>query len=177
MRANTGNLFFHAVTRRASLSEAPRNHSNLVRTVAELFPERSAADRKSQESQSYNTAHSMSDEQVSMITVVQLPPRRSHLTEMDLCGWISQAMPGDVLEYYRGFLAMDTFSHGSRLSARDRVELVRLARRALLASERELIHLVQRRHAADDYSYLAIERAKPSTTSASLSSVLLAEVA
>jgi hypothetical protein len=119
----------------------------------------------------------MSDEQVSMITVVQLPPRRSHLTEMDLCGWISQAMPGDVLEYYRGFLVMDTFSHGSRLSTRDRVELVRLARRALLASERELIHLVQRRHAADDYSYLAIARAKPSNTSASLSSVLLAEVA
>jgi hypothetical protein len=118
----------------------------------------------------------MSDEQVSMITVVQLTPRRSHLTEMDLCGWISQAMPGDVLEYYRGFLAMDTFSHVSHLSAHDRAELVRLARRALLASERELIHLVQRRHAADDYSYLAIARAKPSI-SASLSSVLLAEVA
>jgi hypothetical protein len=119
----------------------------------------------------------MSDRQVSMITVVQLPSRRSRLTEMDLCGWISQALPGDALEYYRGFLAMDTFSQGSRLSARDRTELVRLARRAWVASERRLIHLVQRRHGPDDYSYLAIARAKPSNTSVSLSSALLAEVA
>jgi hypothetical protein len=119
----------------------------------------------------------MSDRQVSMITVVQLPSRRPRLTEMDLCGWIGQAIPGDVLEYYRGFLAMDTFSHGSPLAAGDRAELVRLARRAWHASERGLIHLVQRRHGPDDYSYLAIARAKPSNTSGSLSSLLLAEVA
>jgi hypothetical protein len=64
-----------------------------------------------------------------------------------------------------------------RVSPRDRAELVRLARRAWHASERQLIHLVQRRHGPDDYSYLAIARAKPSNTSASLSSLLLAEVA
>ncbi|HEY6992658.1 MAG TPA: hypothetical protein VH397_03020 [Xanthobacteraceae bacterium] len=72
---------------------------------------------------------------------------------------------------------MDTFSHGSRLVERERAELVRLARRAWLASERKLIHLVQRRHGPHDYSYLAIVRPKPRDTPASLSSLLLAEVA
>jgi hypothetical protein len=98
-------------------------------------------------------------------------------TEIDLLAWLGQAAVGDVLEYYRGFLAMDTFSHGSHLAAHDRVELVRLAQRAWFASERGLIHLVQRRHGPDDYSYLAIARAKSSNKSASLSSLLLAEVA
>ena len=54
---------------------------------------------------------------------------------------------------------------------------MRVARRAWWASEQKLIHLVQRRHGADDYSYLAIARSKPKQASASLSSLLLAEVA
>jgi hypothetical protein len=40
-----------------------------------------------------------------------------------------------------------------------------------------LIHLVQRRHGSDDYSYLAIARSKPKQASVSLFSLLLAEVA
>jgi hypothetical protein len=119
----------------------------------------------------------MSDREISMATVVQIPPHGLRLTETDLRGWIGQATPGDVLEYYRGFLAMDTFTHGSRLAGRERSELVRLARRAWWASEQRLIHLVQRRHGPDDYSYLAIARPKPKETAASLSSLLLAEVA
>jgi hypothetical protein len=112
-----------------------------------------------------------------MMTIVQLPPLRPRLlTETDLCGWIGQAMPGDIVEYYRGFLPVDTFPRGSRLAAHERAELVRLARRAWFASERQLIHLVQRRHGPDDYSYFAIARPKP-ITPASLSSLLLAEVA
>lgn len=112
-----------------------------------------------------------------MITVVQFPPHKLRLTETELCGWIGQAAPGEALEYYRGFLALDTFSQAQRLTERERAELVRVARRAWWASEQKLIHLVQRRHGADDYSYLAIARAKPKHASASLSSLLLAEVA
>jgi hypothetical protein len=123
------------------------------------------------------TAQLMSDRPVNMITNVQLAPYGLCLTETDLCGWIGQAAPGEALEYYRGFLAMDTFSHGSRLPGRERTELVRVARRAWWASEQKLIHLVQRRHGPDDYSYLAIARPKPKQGSASLSSLLLAEVA
>ena len=109
-------------------------------------------------------------------TVTKLSTVRLRIDETDLCGWIGQATPGDVLEYYRGFLAMDTFSQGSRLTGHDCAELVRLARRAWWASEQKLIHLVQRRHGPDDYSYLAIARSKPKHAPASLSSLLLAEV-
>jgi hypothetical protein len=96
------------------------------------------------------------------------------LTEIDLCGWIGQAGPGDTLEYYRGFLVVDAIPHGSRLPERDRIELGRIARRALWACERGLVHLVQRRHEADDYSYLIVARPKP--TSQPLSELLAAEI-
>ncbi|MFN3946113.1 MAG: hypothetical protein ACK4K7_14400 [Allosphingosinicella sp.] len=99
------------------------------------------------------------------------------LTEIDLCGWVGQAAPGDILEYHRGFLALDTMPHGTRLAERERAELARVARRAWWAAEYGLIHLVQRRHRTNDYSYLAIARPKPRRTAVSLSSLLLAEVA
>jgi hypothetical protein len=105
----------------------------------------------------------------------KVPAIRKPIDETDLCGWIGQATPGDVLEYHRGFLALDTASPGTHLPDRERVELVRLARRAWWASEHKLIHLVQRRHGPNDYSYLAIARLKPSNGAASLSSLLWAE--
>ena len=106
-----------------------------------------------------------------------ISPIRPRITEVDFCAWLGQASPDDVLEYYRGFLAPDTMPHGTRLSERDRAELARVARRAWWASERRLIHLVQRRHGADDYSYFAIARPKPMAALASLSSLLLSDVA
>jgi hypothetical protein len=109
-------------------------------------------------------------------TITKLPSVRLRINETELCGWIGQAVPGDVLEYYRGFLPLDTLSHGTRLPDRDRAELVRLARRSWWAGEQKLVHLVQRRHGPDDYSYLAIARSKPKTVPASLSSLLLAGV-
>lgn len=105
------------------------------------------------------------------------PAVQKPLTEIDLCGWIGQAAPGDIFEYHRGFLALDTMPRGSRLPERERAELARVARRAMWAAERGLIHLVQRRHGSDDYSYLAIARPKPKQASVSLSSLLLADVA
>lgn len=99
------------------------------------------------------------------------------ITEINLCGWIGQASPGAVLEYHRGFLTLDASPQGKRLSEEDRAELLRVARRAWWASEKGLVHLVQRRHGADDYSYLAIARPKAHAPSAPLSSVLLAEAA
>ncbi len=107
----------------------------------------------------------------------RFPVVRKLLTEIDLCGWVGQAAPGDMLEYHRGFLALDTMPQGTRLAEQERAELARVARRAWWAAERGLIHLVQRRHGTDDYSYLAIARSKPKQASVSLSSLLLAEVA
>jgi hypothetical protein len=98
------------------------------------------------------------------------------LSEVDLCGWLGQAEPGETLEYYRGFLVVDAIPHGSRLPEQDRAELSRVARRALWAADRGIAYLVQRRHGPDDYSYLVIARPRPSA-SQSLSELLAAEVA
>jgi hypothetical protein len=99
------------------------------------------------------------------------------ITEINLCGWIGQAQPGAMLEYHRGLLALDVSPQGKRFSDDDRAELARVARRAWWASEKGLVHLVQRRHGADDYSYLVIARPKPRQPQVPLSSVLLAEAA
>jgi len=107
----------------------------------------------------------------------RFPAVRRPLNEIDLCGWVGQAAPGDILEYHRGFLALDTMPQGTRLAERDRAELARVARRAWWAAECGLIHLVQRRHRTNDYSYLAIARPKPRRAAVPLSSLLLAEAA
>lgn len=102
---------------------------------------------------------------------------RLRIIEIDFCAWLGQAAPDDALEYHRGFLALDAGPHGGSLGGHERRELGRVARRAWWAAERHLIHLVQRRHAANDFSYLAIARVRPKTIPASLSSLLLTEVA
>ena len=83
------------------------------------------------------------------------PPR---LTEIELCAWIAQAEPGAVLEYHRGYLALDRTVFGHRADAPARAALGLLANRAHDLAERGLVHLVQLRHGVEDFSYLAIAR-------------------
>jgi hypothetical protein len=83
------------------------------------------------------------------------PPR---LTEIELCAWVAQAEPGAVLEYHRGFLALDRTSFGGLKDTPARVALAQLGARAHDLAERGLVHLVQHRHGPEDYSYLAIAR-------------------
>jgi hypothetical protein len=110
-------------------------------------------------------------------TIVQLPPLRLRLTEIQFCGWLGQAGTGDLIEYYRGFLALDSMPAAQRLAERDCAELTKLARRALWAAEQNLLHLVQRRNGPDDYSYLAVARTRPKLAPVSLSALLTEEVA
>jgi hypothetical protein len=109
-------------------------------------------------------------------TITRLPIVRLRLTEIELCGWLGQALPGDVIEYHRGFLALDSLPHGGRLAERDRSELARVARRALWAADRGIAYLIQRRHGPDDYSYLVIARPHPDSPSQPLSELPAAEV-
>ena len=109
---------------------------------------------------------------------------RSHtglrISEIDLCAWLGQAAPQDAVEYHRGFLVLDVNARGICLADRERLELARVARRAWWAAEKELVHLVQRRRAANEFSYLAIARTRPNPAPASptsLPSLLLKEVA
>ena len=99
------------------------------------------------------------------------------LTEIELCAWIAQAEPGDVLEYHRGALAIDRIPVMSKLSPADAERLHLLADRAFAAAEQRLVHLVQRRLGTDHFSYLAIARPKPVRADAALAALLLAEAA
>ena len=99
------------------------------------------------------------------------------LTEIGLLAWLSQAQAGDILEYYRGFLAADVDARSGCLSGHDRTELVRVRRRAFWASETGRAHLVQRRHGPSDFSYLLVARPYPKTSPVSLSSLLLKQAA
>ena len=99
------------------------------------------------------------------------------LTEIELCAWIAQAEPGDILEYYRGALAIDRLPVMSKLPAAEVERIDLLADRAFAAAEQRLVHLVQRRLGPDRFSYLAIARPKPRGAEAALSAVLLAEAA
>ena len=109
--------------------------------------------------------------------ITPLPPARLLITETSLCGWIGQAAPGETLTSHRGSLANDRTSLTSRLPATDRIELGRVSRRTLWAFERGLVHLVQRRHGDDDYSYLLVARRRSKKIAASLSALLTAEAA
>jgi hypothetical protein len=82
----------------------------------------------------------------------------AELTEADFCAWIGQAFPGAILEYHRGFLAVDANSPLRGDLGRRTRELSLLARRARWASDAGLVHLVQRRNGPADFSYLAVAR-------------------
>ena len=99
------------------------------------------------------------------------------LSEIQFCGWLGQAAPGDSIEYHKGYLVLDVCLFGRGLKDAERLELGRLARRAWLVSERGLVHLVQRRLGPSEFSYLAIARARPRTLPAALSSLLVMEAA
>lgn len=99
----------------------------------------------------------------------------SQVTEIDFCAWLSQAAPRDAFEYHCGFLVLDVDPRITSLGNADRLELIQVAARALWASDRGLVHLVQRRLGENRFSYLAIARPRPETPT--LSSLLLAEAA
>jgi hypothetical protein len=80
------------------------------------------------------------------------------LSEIELCAWIAQAEPSAVLEYHRGYLALDRTPFGRFGNTPARAALAQLGSRAHDLAERCLVHLVQLRHGAEDYSYLAIAR-------------------
>ena len=83
----------------------------------------------------------------------------------DFEAWLQTAQPGSLIEYHRGHLCLDRQQkfdapHNAPVN-KARAVLNELATRALRASERDLVHLVQRRHDDGDYSYLAI-KSRPS---------------
>jgi hypothetical protein len=82
--------------------------------------------------------------------------------------WLLRALPGQQLEYHRGQLIWDR-SPTSGLAEGERRALARIADAALQAADDGLVHLVQRRNAPFDFSYLAIKAARPSSRRQALS--------
>jgi len=97
------------------------------------------------------------------------------ISEIEFCGWVGQAVPGDRLEYHRGFLVLDAFPVISKLSDPDRKRLALLGGRVFWAAEAGLVHLVQERIGPDHFAYIAIARPKPKAAAVSLSTLLLAK--
>ena len=80
------------------------------------------------------------------------------ITEIEFCSWLGQTQPDDVLEYHRGFLALDRCVVGSAERTAHARALNQLAERAFELAERSFVHLTQQRNGPDDFSYLAIAR-------------------
>jgi len=72
--------------------------------------------------------------------IITVQPDRP-VTEIEFCAWVAQALPGDRLQYHRGFLVLDTFALFSRLGDTERDELRKLAGRAFWAAEQGVVHL------------------------------------
>jgi hypothetical protein len=90
--------------------------------------------------------------------VIRIP--RPRVSEIELCAWVAQAEPGAVLEYHRGYLALDRTAFGRLGDTPARGALGLLGNRAHDLAERGLVHLVQHRHGREDYSYFAVARAR-----------------
>jgi hypothetical protein len=79
--------------------------------------------------------------------------------------WLERSHPGEQFEYYRGLLVRDR-SPASELAERDRRALAEVADAAFRAAVDGSVHLVQRRHAPFDFSYLAIKAGRATTAGA-----------
>jgi hypothetical protein len=97
--------------------------------------------------------------------------------EVALTAWINQAVPGETIEYHRGFLGVDRTPLGQPMSPEDRGHLIRIAECAMRLAEQGLVHLVQRRLGADTFSYLAVARARPAGAALSSSTLIVEEAA
>lgn len=100
------------------------------------------------------------------------PARPRPLTDIEFCAWIGQAMPGDRLEYHRGFLGIDTTAVISTLPGTGPPQAGCAGGAAHRAFEAGLVHLVQVRLGPDRFAYLATARTRPRRTPVPLARLL-----
>jgi hypothetical protein len=72
--------------------------------------------------------------------------------------WLLRAEPGERLTYWRGYLAVDASPLASQLSGEERLRLQEVSDLAWRMAQKGWIHLVQQRHGASDFSYVAVAR-------------------
>jgi len=94
-----------------------------------------------------------------MTVVARMPDAPVVITsEEDLCAWVSQAEPGEAIEYHRGFLCIDRSGIDRIGTVIDIATLNLIASRALALAEAGFVHLIQQRIEVETFSYLAIAR-------------------
>jgi hypothetical protein len=84
--------------------------------------------------------------------VIDEPPK---LDEGKFCDWIANSLGGDTLVYYDGLLMRDRSEQGG-IPLRERQRINSVARRALIANELGLLHLVSRKVGPCRFEYIAI---------------------
>ena len=94
-------------------------------------------------------------------------------TEEAFCTWLGSAAPGASIVYHRGFLAIDGGPETDATAA-TRTRLLRLASRAMRLSQQGLVHLVQRREADREFSYIAVASPRPLSNVGALKAVMAA---
>lgn len=80
------------------------------------------------------------------------------VTEARIRHRLANAFAGEVIMYFRGFLAMGKADGHSFLREADRQEVVKVASYLWRAAQHGHVHLLQIRHSVGDYTYLAVVR-------------------
>jgi len=70
--------------------------------------------------------------------------------------WISKSRKGEKLSYYRGYIVDPTIQRIAPTN--DRVRVDKFRRQVMNAYDSNLVTLVQRKHGALDYEYIAIRK-------------------
>ena len=77
-----------------------------------------------------------------------------NITATKMRTWLANAAEGEMITYFRGFLALAT------QEGHHRFELIAVADYLWRAAQHDLVHLVQIRHGVGDYEYLAVARCR-----------------
>lgn len=112
---------------------------------------------------------------VPLSLLAAFPPTMLDGIAVDEAGfraWLANAAPGSALVYYRGHLTYDRMPSAKKLPEPLRLQLSAMARRALQCGEDGLVHLVQRRHGENDFSYIAIARRRPRMAAATIATLV-----
>ena len=70
--------------------------------------------------------------------------------------WIKKSSKGEKLSYYRGYIADPTIQRIA--PSNDRVRVDKFRRQVMNAYDDDLVTLVQRKHGALDYEYIAVRK-------------------
>ena len=100
------------------------------------------------------------------ITGINSKKRRSYLSDEELknimmsfkafSNWIKKSKRGEKLSYYRGYIADPTIQRIAPTN--DRVRVNKFRRQVMNAYDDNHITLVQRKHGALDYEYIAVRK-------------------